>query len=81
MALQFPEYGIMALGLMPIMITAGIDLSCVGIANLTGILCALTLQRYATEDASTTTIVLVLLCVLLLANWFTGALKSVGALV
>jgi len=40
MAAQFPEYGLMALGVMLCMITGGIDLSIVGIANLTGILMA-----------------------------------------
>lgn len=40
MAAQFPEYGLMSLGIMLCMITGGIDLSLVGIANLTGILMA-----------------------------------------
>lgn len=40
MAAQLPEYGLMALGVMLCMITGGIDLSIVGIANLTGILMA-----------------------------------------
>jgi simple sugar transport system permease protein len=44
MAVQFPEYGIMALGQMVAMITGGIDLSCVSIANLAGIVCAMVLQ-------------------------------------
>ncbi|MDR1509396.1 MAG: ABC transporter permease [Synergistaceae bacterium] len=44
MAVQFPEYGLMAMGQMLAMITGGIDLSCVSIANLTGILCAMLLQ-------------------------------------
>lgn len=35
---QFPEYGLMALGCMLCMMTGGIDLSCVGVANLTSIL-------------------------------------------
>ena len=38
MASQFPEYGLMALGCMLCMMTGGIDLSCVGVANLTSIL-------------------------------------------
>jgi simple sugar transport system permease protein len=37
MASQFPEYGVMALGVMLCMITGGIDLSVVGVANFTGI--------------------------------------------
>ena len=40
MIFQFPEYGIMALGMMLAMISGGIDLSLVGIANLSGIVAA-----------------------------------------
>jgi simple sugar transport system permease protein len=35
---QFPEFGLMALGGMLCMMTGGIDLSCVGVANVTTIL-------------------------------------------
>lgn len=38
MAAQFPEFGLMALGIMLCMITGGIDLSVVGVANLTSIM-------------------------------------------
>lgn len=41
MAAQFPEFGLMALGVMVCMITGGIDLSTVSIANLTSISVAL----------------------------------------
>lgn len=37
MAFQFPEFGLMALGVMLTMITGGIDLSVVGVANMTSI--------------------------------------------
>lgn len=37
MAVQFPEFGLMALGVMLTMIIGGIDLSVVAIANMTGI--------------------------------------------
>ena len=40
MIFQFPEYGVMALGMMLAMISGGIDLSLVGIANLSGIVAA-----------------------------------------
>ncbi len=40
MCIQFPEFGILAFGMMLAMISGGIDLSLVGIANLSGILCA-----------------------------------------
>ena len=39
MLYQFPEYGIMAYGVMICMIAGGIDLSLVGIANFSGIVC------------------------------------------
>jgi len=47
MASQFPEYGIMSMGVMLCMITGGIDLSCVGIANLTSILAAVWMTKLA----------------------------------
>lgn len=50
MAAQFPEYGLMALGIMLCMITGGIDLSLVGIANLTGILMAYLLLALTGES-------------------------------
>lgn len=40
MCIQFPEFGILAFGMMLAMISGGIDLSLVGIANLSGIICA-----------------------------------------
>ena len=40
MIFQFPEFGIMAFGMMLCMISGGIDLSLVGIANLAGIVAA-----------------------------------------
>ncbi|MDR1508750.1 MAG: ABC transporter permease [Synergistaceae bacterium] len=41
----FPEYGILALGMMLSMISGGIDLSVVATANLAGILCSVFLTR------------------------------------
>jgi simple sugar transport system permease protein len=49
MASQFPEFGLMSLGVMLAMITGGIDLSVVGIANLTSILNAFILLRLTNE--------------------------------
>ena len=49
---KFPEFGIMALGTMLCMITGGIDLSSVGIANLTSILMAMYMRYRAGESAS-----------------------------
>ena len=50
MAGQFPEFGLMALGAMVCMITGGIDLSSVGVANLTAILMALFLNAQKGEN-------------------------------
>ena len=49
---KFPEFGIMSLGAMLCMITGGIDLSSVGVANLTSILMALYMRYRAGESAS-----------------------------
>lgn len=49
MAAQFPEYGLMSIGIMLCMITGGIDLSLVGIANLTSILMAYVLLALTGE--------------------------------
>jgi simple sugar transport system permease protein len=45
MIFQFPEFGIIALGVMICMISGGIDLSLVGLANLAGIIGALIMLR------------------------------------
>jgi simple sugar transport system permease protein len=45
MAFQFPELGILSLGVLLAMITGGIDLSVVGVANLAGIFVALIFSR------------------------------------
>jgi simple sugar transport system permease protein len=44
MAYQFPEFAILALAIHPAMLTGGIDLSIVSVANLCGILAALTMR-------------------------------------
>ena len=48
---KFPEFGLMSLGAMLCMITGGIDLSSVGIANLTSILMAM-YMRYRAGDSN-----------------------------
>ena len=49
MASQFPEFGLMSLGIMVCMITGGIDLSTVGVANLVSICMALLMKSMANE--------------------------------
>ena len=50
MASQFPEFGLMSLGIMVCMITGGIDLSTVGVANLVSICTATLMKAMATEE-------------------------------
>lgn len=45
MSVQFPQLGLLSLAMTVTMLTGGIDLSVVGIANLSGILAALALTR------------------------------------
>lgn len=45
MAAQFPEFGLMALGIMLCMITGGIDLSVVGVANFASIAAGILLKE------------------------------------
>jgi simple sugar transport system permease protein len=52
MAVQFPEFGILAFAIMITMITGGIDLSIVGTANLAAIFAALTMTRLAGADGT-----------------------------
>ena len=51
MSVQFPEIGILAIGIMLTLLTGGIDLSVTAIGNLGGILAALTLQQLVAPSA------------------------------
>lgn len=51
MAIQFPEFGLLALGVMLTMMTGGIDLSVVGIANMTSIGAAVLMLSLAPAGA------------------------------
>jgi len=52
MASQFPEFGLMALGIMLCMITGGIDLSVVGVANLSAIMIGTFLNLMADTEGN-----------------------------
>lgn len=52
MAVQFPEFGILAFAIMITMLTGGIDLSIVGTANLSAIVAALVLTRLSGEGGT-----------------------------
>ena len=82
MASQFPEYGLMALGCMLCMMTGGIDLSCVGVANLTSILAVnLLIARFGEEGVMPLGYMFVLFAMAIvfgaLAGAFNGFLISV----
>lgn len=51
MANQFPQVGLLALGILLAMLSGGIDLSMVGIANLSAIIAALLLTRGMSTEA------------------------------
>lgn len=67
MSFQFPEFGILSIAMMLAMLTGGIDLSIVGIANLAGILAALILTKGIPETASGTVIIVMSLVAVLTA--------------
>lgn len=58
MAFQFPEFGLLAMAIMLTLLSGGIDLSIVGVANLSGILAALVLTRLLPAEASALQVVL-----------------------
>lgn len=61
MAYQFPEYGILSIAMMLTMLTGGIDLSIVGIANLSGVFAALAMARFIPEGTAPVLLVLYIL--------------------
>ncbi len=81
MASQFPEFGLMSLGIMVCMITGGIDLSTVGVANLVSI-CMATLMKGMANEESEIAAYVIPLCFLIailmgaLAGAFNGLLVS-----
>lgn len=81
MAAQFPEFGLMSLGIMLTMITGGIDLSVVGTANLTSILMAFLLINLTTASGGLPVYAIPLVFVLALLlgatfGFFNGILVS-----
>lgn len=84
MGVQFPEFGLMALGVMLTMITGGIDLSSVGVANMSAIVAATIMvamaPRGASEGEQITAMLVAVLVALglgLAAGVFNGFLVSV----
>ncbi len=73
MAVQFPEYGILAIAIMLTMISGGIDLSVVGAANLASIMAALVLTRLAGEGGAGMSLLIVMPLAMIVAV-ITGSL-------
>ena len=79
MAFQFPEFAILALAMTVTMLTGGIDLSVVGIANLTAIIAAMILTRITGSGDGVGVLLLALgasLGVGMLAGLFNGVLVA-----
>lgn len=75
---QFPEFGLMSLGVMVCMITGGIDLSTVGIANVTGITMALLMQRIGSESGQISFIwIMVVFLLAILMGMIAGGLNGI----
>lgn len=72
MAFQFPEFGLFALAMMVTMISGGIDLSIVGIANLSSIVSALIMVK-TISDSSSLGYSLLMISVAILASLLVGA--------
>lgn len=75
----FPEFGIMALGMMLCMISGGIDLSIVGNANLASIISCIFLIRFIPQDASAGRAVIVLILAVILAMIIGAACGALSA--
>ena len=75
---KFPEFGVMALGAMLCMITGGIDLSSVGVANLTSILMAMYMRSRAGDSGTVSAfIVAEVLVIAAVIGCAAGALNGV----
>ncbi len=67
MSFQFPEFGLLSIAIMLSLLTGGIDLSVVGIANLSGILAALIMTNWIPEAAGSGTTILMIFIAILVA--------------
>ncbi|RMG63471.1 MAG: ABC transporter permease [Chloroflexi bacterium] len=67
MGSQFPEVGVLAVAIMIAMLTGGIDLSVVSIANLSGVLAALFIRTFIPAEASDVQVVIGLIGAVVIA--------------
>lgn len=71
---QFPEYGVLAYGVMACMIAGGIDISLVGVANLAGVVAASIMLGMGGSNISIVLGIAAALVIGILAGLFNGAL-------
>lgn len=79
MARQFPEFGIIAIGISLTMLTGGIDLSAVFMANLSAILAAKVMMGLTSDSAplgQTIGVIILAVLVSLLTGFFCGLLNG-----
>ena len=67
MSVQIPEFGLLAVAISLCLLTGGIDLSVVAIANLTGIATAWLLTNFITPEMSGANISLVIILIIIMA--------------
>ena len=67
MSVQIPEFGLLAIAISLSLLTGGIDLSVVAIANLTGIATAWLLTNFITPEMSGTNISLMIILIIIMA--------------
>ena len=67
MSVQIPEFGLLAIAISLSLLTGGIDLSVVAIANLTGIATAWLLTNFITPEMSGVNISLVIILIIIMA--------------
>lgn len=67
MTVQIPEFGLLAIAISICLLTGGIDLSVVSIANLTGIAAAFFLIRFVTPEMSEVTTLIIIILIILAA--------------
>jgi len=79
MTSQFPEFGLLAIGMMVAMITGGIDLSVVSITNFTGVLTALVLKQYMGPETGPglTSIIFLAIVTALVVSAFCGFINGI----
>jgi len=79
MTSQFPEFGLLAIGMMVAMITGGIDLSVVSITNFTGVLTALVLKQYTGPETgpSLSSIIILAILTALSVSAFCGFINGI----